>query len=376
MLNTIDKEKIGKLGFGYMRLPTKNNAFDTGQINKMADVFLENGGTYFDTAFIYDGAEEALRESVIKRYPHDRGKIQIATKLGMRLAGNREQMDAQFNTALERLGTDYIDIYLLHGINAMSSKKAEETGAWEFQRELKVKGLVKHTGFSFHGSPEDLEEILGKHPEVEAVQIQLNYLDWSDPETQSQRLYEISRKYDVPIIVMEPLRGGLLTSANSPIAALLRGADKNASMASWAMRYVAQLEGVLVILSGMSSLEQMTDNISTFADIKPLTADEKATIGKAVEILNSVPRINCTSCRYCVNDCPSKIQIPLLIDIYNDYTIHNTLTSLTRLYGIMSRIGGKASDCTACGTCSQICPQNLDIVEIMQKISSVFESPA
>ena len=371
MPGTIDTEKIGKLGFGYMRLPRKGSEMDMEQIKKMADAFIESGGTYFDAAFVYEGAEVALRESVIKRYPRD--SIQIATKLNLHFVEDPTQYREQFNTSLDRLGTDYVDFYLLHGLNAAASKKAEDIGAWAFLSELKAKGQIRHIGFSFHSKPEDLEEILSNHPEVEFVQLQINYLDWDSEKVQSRRQYEIARKHNVNVIVMEPVKGGMLTGDSSPISGLLKSANPDVSLASWALRYTAQLDGVFVTLSGMSSYEQLVDNVATFADLKPLSDDEQAVLDQAVGIFNAVPRIACTSCRYCVNDCPSKIAIPLLIDVYNNYLVYNTTINLGHEYSMWTRDSGKAGDCIACRVCEGICPQKLEIADTMEKISALFD---
>ena len=371
MPDSIQTEKIGRLGFGYMRLPRKGNAFDTEQINKMADVFLDNGGTYFDAAYVYEGAEVALRESVVKRHP--RRDVQIATKLPLHSADSRKKLEELFATSLERLGTDYVDFYLLHGISSKASKKAEDIGAWDYLADLKAKGLVRHMGFSFHAPPGDLDEILSKHPEAEFVQLQINYHDWDDPDVQSRRMYEIARKYNIPIVVMEPLLGGLLTGVDSPVASLLRGADPKASLASWALRFVAMLDGVFVTLSGMSSYEQMTDNLASFTNMKPLTDAERALLEEAVRILNAMPRIGCTDCRYCVEGCPSKIKIPRLIEIYNHFLVFKTEAKLSGGYRWCTMNAGKARDCTACRACEDICPQKLDIVDTLAKISAVFD---
>ena len=370
MSDTI-KEKIWKLGFGYMRLPEKDGAFDTAQINDMADKFIASGGTYFDAAYSYEGAEAALRESVIKRHPRD--KIQIATKMTLHPVEAPEHMDAQLKTSLERLGTDYVDFYLLHGINSKSNEKIDKFGAWAWLSGLKAKGLIRHMGFSFHGPPEDLDGILSAHPEAEFCQLQINYLDWDNPKVNSRRLYEIARSHGVPVIVMEPVKGGMLTGDSSPIAGLLRDANPEASMASWALRFAAQLDGVLVTLSGMSSFEQLADNIETFKDFRPLSKDELGVLEKAVAIFNSIPRIECTACRYCINECPSKIMIPMMIDFYNEYIVHNTMANIGRVYGLMTKNGGKARDCTACRNCEGVCPQKLDIVDTLAKASALFD---
>ena len=371
MSGTIQTEKIGKLGFGYMRLPRKNGKFDYEQINKMADAFIASGGNYFDTAYVYTGAEVAFRESVVKRYPRE--SYLIATKLPLEDADTIGKLDERFKTSLERLGVDYVDFYLLHGIDAKASREAEALGTWDYMADLKAKGLVRHIGFSFHAPPEELEEILSKHPDSEFVQLQLNYQEWDDPVAQARRMYEIARKYEIPIIVMEPLLGGLLASVDSPIADLLRGAKQEASLASWALRFVAQLDGVFVTLSGMSDYEQLADNVATYANLTPLSEDEQAILDKAVGIINSIPRIGCTSCRYCIEGCPSKINIPDLIDVYNSHLVHNTMTNLRGSYSWVTSTSGKASGCTACGACEKACPQNIKIIDTMAKISELFD---
>ena len=371
MPSTIQMDKIGRLGFGYMRLPRKGAEFDTEQIKKMADAFIDSGGTYFDAAFVYEGAEAALCESVVKRYPRE--NFRIATKLNLHFVEKPEQMAEQFKTSTQRLGTDHVDFYLLHGIGAAASKKAEELGAWDYLSDLKAKGLISHMGFSLHAPPEELDEILSKHPEAEFVQLQINYIDWDNPKVQSRKLYEVARKHNTPIIVMEPVKGGMLTGDTSPIAKLLRDANPKVSMASWALRFAAQLEGVFVTLSGMSTYEQLADNIATFENMKPLSDGELTVLKKAAEIFDAVPRVACTSCRYCVKDCPSNILIPVLIDIYNSYLIYNTTTNLDHGYKIWTRTNGKAGDCVACRVCEGICPQKLDIVETLEKTSALFD---
>ena len=289
MASSIQADKIGKLGFGYMRLPYKNGVLDKEQVEKMADRFLESGGTYFDTAYVYDGAEVALRETVIKRHPRE--SFFVASKLPLGMVNAGRSLEYFLKTSLERLGTDYIDFYLLHGIDSGSNKLAEKYGAWDYLTNLKAQGIIRHLGFSFHGPPEDLNEILSKHPEAEFAQLQINYWDWDNPKVQARRLYEIARKFDVPVIIMEPLLGGKLASEDSPIAGLLRGENPNVSVASWGLRFIKKLDGVLTMLSGMSTYEQLDDNIKTYADLKPLSESELVVINKAVDILRGVPRI-------------------------------------------------------------------------------------
>ncbi|MCL2819795.1 MAG: aldo/keto reductase [Oscillospiraceae bacterium] len=370
MGSSIDFNKIGKLGFGYMRLPKKGDGFDYDQINKMADTFLENGGTYFDAAYVYTGAEEALRETVVKRHP--RNSFQIATKIPIGMINKDRPKEHFIEESLKRLGTDYIDFYLLHGINKGASKEAEEKGVWDYLKELKSKGIIRHIAFSFHGHPEDLNEILSRHPETEMVMPQLNYDDWDKPKVQAKRIYEILREYNTPIVAMEPLLGGKLASTDSPIADIFKAVNPDASVASWALRFIAELEGIFVTLSGMSTYEQVTDNIKTFSDLKPLSNDEKSKIQEAVKALRAMPRIECTSCDYC-KDCPENIPIPNLIHLYNDHLIHKTTTNFEGSYGWMTGGRGKAKDCTSCAACEKICPQNLEIIDTMKKVSKLFD---
>lgn len=370
MADTVNIEKIGRLGFGYMRLPRIDGEFDYEQINKMADAFLASGGTYFDAAYVYDGAEVAFRESVVKRHPRE--SFTIATKLPLGFVKPGKSIEDIFNTSLERLGTDYIDFYLLHGINSGGNKNAEEIGAWKFMTDMKAQGKIRHIGFSFHGYCEDLDEILTKHPETEFIMLQMNYFDWDREEMNARRLHEIGCKHNVPMIAMEPLFGGKLTSEDSPIADLMKKANKDASLASWALRYVAQLEGVFVTLSGMSTYEQVLDNINTFEDLKPLSADEMAVIDEAVKVLRESPRVECTSCNYC-KDCPADISIAQLIHLYNDFLVHKTATNLGGSYNWMTSGRGKARDCTACGVCETACPQNLPIIETIANVSKMFD---
>ena len=370
MSNTIQTDKIGKLGFGYMRLPRIDGKFDIPQINKMADAFLESGGTYFDAAYVYDGAEVALRDTVVRRHPRE--SFQIATKLPLGHIKPDFTMEQLFQTSLDRLGTDYVDFYLLHGINSKGNKHAEELGAWDFVLEKKAKGQIRHVGFSFHGYEEDLDEILKLHPETEFVQLQINYLDWDNPKVNARRLHEIAVAHNKPIIVMEPLLGGKLASDSSPAAVVLREANPVDSLASWALRYVASLENVIVTLSGMSNLEQVNDNIAIFKDIKPLRIGEMALVEKGIELIRSVPRIACTECNYC-KDCPSNISIPLLISLYNDFLVYKAKANLGGTYSWMTSNRGKACDCTSCGVCEAACPQGLEIIDTISKVSELFD---
>ena len=370
MAGTIQTDKISKLGFGFMRLPRKGDGFDTEQISQMTDAYLESGGNYFDTAFVYRGSEEAMHKSLVKRHPRE--KYMVATKLNLRHVESPDKMEEQFKTSMQRLGLEYLDFYLLHNMNAKMSKQGEDWGAWDFLFDLKRKGLAKHVGFSFHGQVCDLEEVLQKHPEVDFVQLQINYIDWVSPKHESRQVYETARKYDKPIIVMEPVKGGLLAGKDSPIAKFLRSENPSASLASWALRFCAELPGVFTTLSGMSELSHVTDNIATFKDLKPLNAAERAAIDKAVEIFKSVPLVECTGCNYCEN-CPAKIMIPDFLDIYNNYLVYKTTDKVEQTYRMFSSWGAAASACVECGACETACPQALDIIGSLKKLSALFD---
>jgi predicted aldo/keto reductase-like oxidoreductase len=364
-------ENVGKLGFGFMRLPKKDAGFDLELINRMVDRFLEAGFTYFDTAYVYMGSEEAIRETLVKRHPRD--KYTIASKLNMMNVMKSEDMQTVFETSLKRLGTDYLDYYLLHGLNAMTNKRCEELGAWDFVKKLKAEGKIKHYGFSYHDNPENLDAILTAHPDAEFVQLQINYLDWDSEDVKSRGVYEVARKHNKPIIIMEPLKGGLLADENSTVSKVLKKADPSASLASWAMRFVASLDGVFNVLSGMNSMEQMEDNINTFQNLKPLSDDEMKVIDEAVNVLKSIPRVPCTSCNYCVEQCPQKINIPALMNLYSNYLVYNSTANSEMAFMFATANRGKPSDCVSCKACEEQCPQHIEISDIINKMAPLYE---
>jgi predicted aldo/keto reductase-like oxidoreductase len=371
MADTYLGESIGKLGFGFMRLPRKNDGFDYEKINKMVDTFLEQGFTYFDTAYIYMGSEEAMRETLVKRHPRE--KYQIASKLPMMMLNKPEDMQPAFDTTLQRLGTDYIDFYLLHGLGKEANEKAEKLGAWDFVRDLKAKGKVRHYGFSFHDSPEALETILTAHPDAEFVQLQINYLDWESEDVQSRKIYEVARRHNKPIIIMEPVKGGMLASKGSALEKVFKAANPEASVASWAVRYATSLDGLITMLSGMNSFEQLNDNINTVKNMKVLDAKDMSVINEAVEVLKSIPRVPCTGCRYCIENCPQKINIPDLMDLYSDYLVYNTAENSEFPFKMALKGGGKPSDCIACRVCEGHCPQHIEISQILSKMVPLYE---
>jgi len=361
----------GKLGYGNMRLPRIDGKLDYATIHKMIDTFMAAGYSYFDTCYVYEASEKALGETLVPRYPRE--SFQLNTKLSLLWVNNTEEMQKQFETSLERLGLDYVDYYFLHALSGYTIKKADKIDAWGFLRGLKEKGLVKHIGFSLHDKYEVLDDLLTKHPETELVLLQLNYLDWENPKTQSRKLYETARKHNVPISVMEPCKGGWLASEDSESGRLLKAANPDVSVASWAFRFLAELEGVMTILSGMGSVSEVEDNIKTFNDFRPLSADEHKLVKKAVEIINSIPSSPCTNCRYCTRHCPEKIPIPESLMTYNDYLIYKDLSSLKHLFYMMGLTDGVPKDCVACGACEEVCPQKIEISDYMKTIAELVK---
>ena len=373
MAERIIDEHIGKLGYGNMRLPkTEDGKIDIETINKMIDRYLESGYSYFDTAYIYQGSEDVLGECLVKRHPRE--SFNIATKMNLANVKSAEEMPIQIETSLKRPCTDYVDFYLIHGLTKETIKKANDFDAWGYLQKLKADGIARHIGFSFHSTPEDLEEILAHHPEVEFVQLQINYLDWDNPKVQSRRLYEIARKYDKLVSIMEPNKGGWLAGEKSEAGMMLKKANPDASVASWAFRYVLELDGLLTVLSGMGNMTELEDNIKTFQNFKPLSKEEHALIDKAVDILNNTPSIPCTRCGYCFPNCPKNIMIPGYIGILNNYLIYKNIDPLQHIYFMLSGEGGQAEDCIGCGACERNCPQHLEISSLMRQVTDLVKN--
>ena len=366
-------ESIKKLGFGLMRLPMLGEEIDIEQVKKMADTFMSKGFTYFDTAYVYIGgkSEVALKEAVVDRYPRD--SFQCATKLPLWDLMGAAEMESTFQESLDRAGLKYYDFYLLHAMDHTKVKKADEIDAWGFMKRIKEEGRAKHIGFSFHDSAEVLEGILASHPEMEFVQLQINYADWEDDNVQSRKCYEVARKYNVPVIIMEPVKGGSLATMPEEIQKLYREANPELSVPSWAVRYAASLDGVITVLSGMSNEEQLNDNVSYMENFQPLSDAERETVQKAVEILNTLPTIPCTGCKYCVDGCPQKINIPGIFEAMNEYILYNNLERAKHSYENAVKEGGKASDCIQCGACEAHCPQHIGIIETLEKAASTLE---
>jgi predicted aldo/keto reductase-like oxidoreductase len=354
---------------------------DIEQTKKMVDTFIEKGFTYFDTAYVYaNGKSESMaKEAIVRRYPRE--AFQLATKLPMWMVDAESDMERYFNESLERAGVEYFDFYLLHGLSASNSDrfpsssaaKAQKFGAWEFLGRKKTEGRVKHIGFSFHDSAEVLDKMLTDHPEAEFVQLQINYADWDDETIQSGKCYETAMKHNKPVIVMEPLKGGTLASPRPDVEIIFKTSNPNVSLASWAIRYCASLDGIVTVLSGMSNLEQMNDNATYMKDFRPLSDNERAVIDNAKISLRSVETIGCTSCKYCVDNCPQKIDIPSIFSILNEYRVYKDLEYAKRRYWNRVKESGKALDCLACGSCENRCPQKLQIIEKLKEAVALFE---
>ena len=363
-----NNKEIFKLGFGLMRLPKlSDGSIDIEQTSTMADMFIKAGGTYFDTAYVYDngGSEEAFRKAVVERYPRE--SYTVATKLNAWHGAHDEQSaKQQFFTSLERLGCGYIDFYLLHALQPDNYKLYEDYGIWDFVKEQRDKGLIKHWGFSFHATPEILEEILEAHPDVDFIQLQLNYADWESNSVYSRRCWEIAHAHGLPIVVMEPIKGGKLADPPEKVAQLFKKAEPDASYASWALRYAASVPGVMVVLSGMSNIAQMEDNLSFMAGMKPLDEKEQEVIKEAQRIISEDLSIQCTACHYCTEGCPMQIPIPEIFSVANSHALAHRNPRARKAYAEATEGKGKASECVSCGQCESACPQQLPIIELLK----------
>lgn len=359
-----------KLGFGLMRLPKRGFAINVEQVKTMVDLFLEAGFTYFDTAFVYPGSETAIRKALVERHPRD--SFTLATKLNAMVAPTEKAAHRQFATSLERTGAGYFDYYLLHALMENNYERYEKLHLWDFVREQKEKGLIRNLGFSFHAGPELLDKLLTEHPEVDFIQLQINYADWENPKVTSRANYEIARRHGKLITVMEPVKGGRLADPPEEVKQLFGAIHPDMSCASWAIRFVASLDGILTVLSGMSNVAQMQDNLSYMKDFRPLDEAEQAAIREAQRILGNAAAIPCTACRYCVEGCPQQIRIPDIFAAMNKQLANGQMAAAREDYFRAAPEGHRASDCIECRQCEGACPQHLPITEHLKKAAAMF----
>jgi len=371
-------QDIKKLGFGLMRLPTvEGGAIDIEQTSQMVDVFLANGFNYFDTAYGYANgeSEKAIKTALVDRYPRD--SFYLATKLPAWAGANNEAEAKQmFYTSLERTGAGYFDFYLLHNIGQTRTAKFDEYHIWEFVADLKAQGLIKHMGFSMHDSPELLDKVLTDHPESEFVQLQINWADWDAPQYRARELLSTAwEKHRKPVVIMEPVKGGMLAMPHESVRKVFDDYGAGVSYPSWAIRFAASHEGIITVLSGMSTIEQMNDNVSYMKDFVPLNDAEFKVIDDAREALEKIPSVPCTSCKYCEPGCPKNIKIPDIFDCINREIVFNNAQGAKFWYGFVTTGGGsaKASDCIGCGNCERVCPQKIQIIDTLREAAAKFE---
>ena len=368
------------LGFGLMRLPVINDDYtniDMDQFKKMVDAFMDKGYNYFDTAYPYHmgASEEAVKEAIVKRYPRD--SFFIADKLPTFAIQSADQMEPIFNEQLEKCGVEYFDYYLLHNLSNWTRNAWGEIDSFGFIKKMKDEGKIRKIGFSYHDDAKLLDEVLTEHPEVEFVQLQINYLDWENESIQSRECYEVCVKHNVPVIVMEPFKGGTIINIPDEAKELLKNYNPDAPIVSWALRFLVGLDNVERILTGASTLEQMDENLNIMEDIEPLNDDELKIIEKVVEILNNNNAIPCTKCNYCIEECPMNIPIPTYFELFNNekelgFEQFSAQQVYYRTYALTEGVG-MASECTQCEACVSKCPQHLDIPTFMEDVYDRLE---
>ena len=369
-----------KLGFGLMRLPLTDPdngaSINMPEFERMIDAFIANGYTYFDTAWMYhDGfSEKAVKTALMQRHPRE--SFTLTTKLHGGYVKSFEDRDRIFNEQLNKTGAEYFDYYLLHAIGRdMYENKYLKFDCFNWLREKKRMGLVKHIGFSFHDSAAVLDRILTEQPDMEFVQLQLNFLDWESEGVQSRLCYEVACKHGVPVIVMEPVKGGILANLPHTAADILKQKDEKSSPAAWALRFAGGLDNVYMVLSGMSNMQQLEENMALFDELKPLNDEEKATLERVVSLMTHSDAISCTACSYCTDGCPKNIAIPKYFSLYNTDLLEREgreWSAQESYYENLAHNFGKADDCIECGQCESVCPQHLPITDLLKKVAKHF----
>lgn len=368
-------KEVPKLGFGLMRLPKKGLHTDIEQMKQMVDMFMEAGFTYFDTAYVYLGSEAAAKKALVERYPRE--SYTLATKLNaIMMTPNEKAAKKQFFTSLERTGAGYFDYYLLHALMEGSYTKYDKFHLWDFVNEQKAKGLIKHIGFSFHAGPRLLDQLLQEHPEVDFVQLQINYADWENPSVAARANYETARKHGKSIVVMEPVKGGRLANPPAAVKKLFDEYHPDMSYASWAIRFVASLDGIITVLSGMSNTAQMEDNLSYMKNFQPLNEEEQEIIRQAQKILGNSSAIPCTACHYCTEGCPKQIPIPEIFSAMNKQLGNGQMAEAAADYQKATASGGLATECVGCKQCERVCPQHISIVDDLKRCAEALERQA
>ena len=373
---------MAKLGMGMMRLPlldeNDQKSVDMNQVNEMVDAYMASGFNHFDTAFVYhEGMSEiAFKKAVVERYPRD--SFKIATKMPLFIITEESQLEPIFSQQLENCGVDYFDYYMLHNVSGFTENAWKNVDLFSFIQSKKEEGFIKHIGLSTHGNAEFLEEILFEHPEIEFVLLQINYLDWEDEGIQSRECLEVARKYGKEVMIMEPYKGGFLADVPEEAEKIMKEHNPDKSVVSWAMRFVANLDDVSVVLTGASNLEQLESNISEIKNAPPLSDEELEIIKEVSEIINSNITVDCTTCRYCVDVCSEEIDIAKVFDLYNKHNMleiddwtpfGNAYLNYTKLPDV-----GIASDCIECELCIEECPQSINIPEVLKDVAKTFET--
>lgn len=365
-----------KLGFGLMRLPQSKNEewgnVDLEKTQQMIDAYIEQGFSYFDTAWVYHGgfSEKIFGELVAKRYPRE--KFQVTSKMPVWELKSENDLDRIFEEQLKKCNIEYFDYYFLHALGGKNIDFAEKFNGFNFLQKKKAEGKIKHIGFSFHDTAEKLDELLTNHPEVELVQLQINYIDWESDTVQSRKCFEVALKHNKQIAIMEPIKGGSLVNIMDDAKKIFTDFNPNASLASWAIRYASSLKNVLIVLSGMSNMEQLNDNMSYMKNFIPLSKDEYNVISKATELIKKTIAVPCTACHYCTDGCPQKINIPRYFELFNDSKRYG-IESYKWNYNDEKNKGGSPSDCISCHLCESNCPQKIEIVSMLKAVAEAFE---
>ena len=362
-----------KLGFGMMRLPTTNpqdhSAVDFEKVKELVDAYMERGFHYFDTAFKYCGgsSETAVRKAVVERYPRE--SYILTTKLSNEFMHSKEEQEQTFAQQLDKLGVDYVDYYLLHNQGAVNYKVSQELDSFSFLQKLKKQGLAKHIGMSYHDNAELLDQILTAHPELDVVQLQINYLDWDNESIQSRKCYEVCRRHNKPVLVMEPIKGGTLAKVPAEAERLMGALHPDWTPAAWALRFAASHPGVMAVLSGMNEMSQLLDNMEALDDPAPLTEEELQVMQRCAAIIQASAMIPCTGCRYCTVTCPKNIPIPDYLSLLQEG--HSTTQVV--YYFNLAQSHGRAGDCIQCGLCESHCPQHIQIRTHLKTVSQKFD---